>query len=172
MILSRDLRTRPRNGLAVTDLLTTLLLAEMIDPSPELWLVSGWITDIPVIDNRHHQYDAALGGAARTTLMLSEVLAEVTSRGTSLHLALRIEQHNEWFIRRVQERIPSNRLHLHESAELHEKLIVGRDWIMKGSMNFTVNGTQLNEEKIQVVHDERKAAQERLELQTRWIGQA
>lgn len=172
MIPSRDLRTRPRNGLAVSDLLTTLLLAEMIDPSPELWIVSGWITDIPAIDNRHHQYDAALGGSARSNLMLSEVLAELTSRGTSLHLALRIEQHNTWFVRTMHERIQAERLHLYEGADLHEKVMVGRDWVVKGSMNFTVNGTQINEEKIQVVHDEHKAAQERLELQTRWIGQA
>lgn len=172
MILSRNLRTRPRNGLSVTDLLTTLMLAELIDPSPELWIVSGWITDIPAIDNRHHQYDAALGDSARSSLMLSEVLAEVTSRGTALHLALRTEKHNEWFVRTMKERIPSDRLHLYESAELHEKLIVGSDWVVKGSMNFTVSGTQTNEEMIQVVYSAKKAARERLELHTRWIEQA
>ena len=172
MIPSRNLRTRPRTGLSVNDLLTTLMLAELIDPSTELWIVSGWITDIPAIDNRHHQYDAALGGPARSSLMLSEVLAEIASRGTSLHLALRTEKHNEWFVRTLKDRVPADRLRLYESAELHEKLIVGSDWLVKGSMNFTVSGTQINEETIQVVHSATKAAQERLELHSRWIEQS
>ena len=33
------------------DLLQTILVAELIAPSQCLWLVSPWISDIPVVDN-------------------------------------------------------------------------------------------------------------------------
>ena len=47
--------------------------------------------------------------------------------------------------------------------------MVGTDWVMKGSMNFTWNGVQQNEESIDFVFDKHNAAQQRLELRTRWI---
>lgn len=168
----RSVRTRPRNGLAIGDLLTTALLSELCRPSAELWIVSGWITDIPVLDNRHRQYDAVLGDLARSSVLLTEVLAELVERGCELHIALREVDHNRRFVNRLSDRARTGRIHIYRSPDLHEKLIVGSDWIMKGSMNFTWNGLQQNEESIDFVVDSKAAGKERLELRTRWIGSA
>jgi hypothetical protein len=48
--------------------------------------------------------------------------------------------------------------------------MIGWDWVMTGSMNFTWNGTQVNEESIEFQFDRTVAARHRLELRTRWIG--
>lgn len=166
----RSVRTRPRNGLAISDLLTSALLSELCWPSAEIWIVSGWITDIPVLDNRYRQYDAVLGGVARSSLLLTEVLAELVERGCELHVALREVDHNRRFLNRLGNRARAERLHLYSSPDLHEKMMVGSDWMMKGSMNFTWNGLQQNEESIDFVVDSTAAGKERLELRTRWIG--
>ena len=50
--------------------------------------------------------------------------------------------------------------------------MVGSEWLMKGSMNFTWNGLQQNEESIDFVVGSKAAGKERLELRTRWIGSA
>lgn len=172
MNATRSVRTRPRNGLAIRDLLTSVLLSELCHPSSELWIVSGWITDIPVLDNRHRQYDAVLGDIARSSLLLTEVLAELVERGCDLHVAVRKVDHNNRFLGRLEDRARANRLHLYGSNDLHEKIMVGRDWVMKGSMNFTWNGLQQNEESIDFVVDSVAAGKERLELRTRWIESA
>ncbi|GAB3446556.1 hypothetical protein GCM10027517_28960 [Phycicoccus ginsengisoli] len=167
---SRKVRTRPRNGLAIGDLLTSALLSELCHPSDELWIVSGWITDIPVLSNKHGQYDAVLGSVARSSLLLTDVLAELAVRGTQLHVALRSVEHNSRFRDRLRDRVRRDRLSFYKSVDLHEKILVGEDWVMKGSMNFTWNGVQQNEESIDFSYDKAIASFERLELRTRWIG--
>lgn len=166
----RSVRTRPRNGLAISDVLTATLLSELCRPSAELWVVTGWITDIPVLNNRHRQYDAVLGPLARSSVLLSEVLAEIAHRGTHIHVAVREVDHNLRFVRRIEGRIAAEQLSVHSSPDLHEKIMVGDDWVMKGSMNFTWNGVQVNEESIDFELSQGTAAKQRLELRTRWIG--
>lgn len=168
----RIVRTRPRNGLAISDVLTAAIVAELCRPSEELWLVSGWVTDIPVLDNRDRQFDVLMGDEPRSQMTLSEVLGLLTRKGTHVHIALREEDHNRTFIDRVGRASADGFLHLHGSAELHEKIMVGTAWLLKGSMNFTWFGVQRNEESMEFEVDAHEAARQRLELRTRWIGGA
>ncbi|MEU1427336.1 phospholipase D-like domain-containing protein DpdK [Nocardia sp. NPDC005746] len=164
----RTIRTRPRNGLAIVDVLSGLLLSELCSPSSEFWLVSGWVSETRVLDNAAHRFDDLLGVGAPTELFLSDVLVELARRGAKVHVAVRDVDHNTSFLRRLENRgVP---LYTHSSPDLHEKLLVGDDWVMRGSMNFTWNGLQRNEESIDLQVGGTAAARERLELQTRWIG--
>ena len=166
----RTVRTRPRNGLAISDVLTAALISELCWPSEELWLTCGWVTDVPVIDNSTRQFDAVIGGELRSQLTLSEVLGGLTRHGTQLHVALREEDHNRTFVERLQRASHPGALHIYSSADLHEKMMVGWAWVLKGSMNFTWNGLQRNEESIEFEVGQAEAARQRLELRTRWIG--
>jgi phosphatidylserine/phosphatidylglycerophosphate/cardiolipin synthase-like enzyme len=166
----RTVRTRPRNGLAIRDVLAAALLSELCSPSDELWLVSGWVSDLVVIDNAARQFEAVLGPDPRSSMTLSEVLGEFTRRGTQVHVAVRKVPHNDVFTERLRRRSDTAALHLYSSEDLHEKLIVGQDWLLAGSMNFTWNGTQVNEESMELQLDQGEAARHRLELRTRWIG--
>lgn len=166
----RTVRTRPRNGLAIGDVLTAALVSELCWPSEEVWLVTGWATDMPVIDNVARRFDAVLGADSPPTMMLSDVLGMLTRRGTQLHVAVRDNPHNRTFVERLQRVCTTDSLHLYSSADLHEKMIVGWTWVLKGSMNFTWSGTQLNEESVDFHVDRAEAAHERLELRTRWMG--
>ena len=167
---SRTVRTRPRNGLAIGDVLAAALLSELCAPSPEFWLVTGWVTDIPVIDNSTGQFNAVLGSESRSTLSLSEVFALLTRQGTHIHVAVRQDPHNLSFLDRLHRSCATDRLQVYSSSELHEKIMIGWTWVLKGSMNFTWNGTQLNEEALDFDVDPANAARQRLEVRTRWIG--
>lgn len=166
---ARTVRTRPRNGLAISDVLTAALLSELCSASSEFWLVTGWVTDITVIDNHIRQFDAVLGPESRSTLSLSEAFVLLTQRGTHVHVAVREDPHNVTFVDRLRRACASDHLHLYSSPELHEKIMIGWNWVLKGSMNFTWNGTQLNEEALDFEVDPAKAARQRLEVRTRWI---
>ena len=170
MTLERVIRTRPRTGLAIGEVLTQALASELLSPSPELWLVSGWVSDIVVIDNTSGLYDGLFRDEAPGTLTLTNVLSRLVADGTKLHVALRTDKHNETFIGRLRGACGDNQIHIYSSPDLHEKTLCAWSWVMSGSMNFTWNGTERNEENITYRHDPAWAARQRLELQQRWIG--
>ena len=165
----RTIRTRPRNGLAITDVMSGVFASELFSPSQELWLVSGWVSDVTVLDNSLGQFTHLIGSDMAATLNLSNVLKLLASQGTEIHLALRDVEHNHEFLRRLGN---NSRIHQYVSADLHEKILVGWDWVLKGSMNFTWNGLQRNEESIDLQLGSHVASTQRLELQTRWLGEA
>lgn len=165
--LQRTVRTRPRNGLAIADVLAGVFASELCSPSPELWLVSGWVSDVMVLDNSSRQFDGLIGHDAGSSLTLSDVLRILVLKGTDVHVALRDVDHNHDFIRRLGS---EPRIHTYLSADLHEKILVGWDWTLKGSMNFTWNGLQRNEESIDLQVGPTVASTQRLELRTRWLG--
>lgn len=166
----RTIRTRPRNGLAIGDVLSGALVSELLSPSPELWLVTGWVTDVAVIDNSVGQFDPVLGPDPRSRLTLSEVLGTLARSGTEIHVALHNNDHNRTFSERLRRQIEGPKLHMYTGEDLHEKILVGWSWLLKGSMNFTWNGTQRNEEGLDFVSDRAEAAQQRFDLRMRWIG--
>ncbi|MFD4292866.1 phospholipase D-like domain-containing protein DpdK [Rhodococcus sp. NPDC058505] len=167
---TRTVRTRPRSGLAIGDVLTAALVSELLQPSDEFWLVTGWVSDITVIDNSIHQFDAVVGTEARSSLSLTEVFALLTQRGTHLHVAVRTDPHNETFVHRLSRMCVKENLHLYSSDDLHEKIMIGWTWVLKGSMNFTWHGTQRNEEALDLEVGAANAARQRLDVRTRWIG--
>lgn len=167
-MLERNVRTRPRSGLDAGRVLSGVLASELLNPSKELWLVSGWITDVPVIDNRGGEFDALFTGDAPAEIRFSKVLAQLVRSGTGLRLALRTDPHNEAFLARLTQECGSDEFLRFESVDLHEKTMCGEDWVMQGSMNFTWRGLNVNEENIQLRIDPVWAASQRVELQQRW----
>ena len=53
----RDLHG-PAQSRAVRDLFQCLLIAELFNPSPKLWLFFAWISDVEIIDNSARQFAA------------------------------------------------------------------------------------------------------------------
>jgi hypothetical protein len=150
--------------------LTSALVSELVSPSPEIWLATGWISDIEVINNLGGQFDSLVPSQSRRGMTLSQVLGELSRRGTALHIAVREDPHNVSFVERLDRVCDAEYLSIYTSPDLHEKILCGWTWLLKGSMNFTWNGTQKNEESIDFLSDPSAVARQRLELQTRWMG--
>jgi hypothetical protein len=168
-MVSRDF-TGPWQSRAILDALQTLLLRELLRPSPELWILSAWISDVEVVDNSARAFSAICPDWPAGPMRLSRVIASLLDRGSRVVLVLRSVDHNVQFVRSVQDlqsRAPG-RLGIALSPGAHEKSVVGEDYILGGSMNLTFGGLTANDEHVLLRADGRAAAARRLALRERW----
>ena len=129
------------------DLLQTLLLAELLSPSSRIWLVSPWISDIPVIDNSAGSLTAIAPGSPARHLRLSEVLSRLGELGTQVTVVTKAgERHNAQFLGALSTL--SNQVRTLQHPELHTKMLVTERFVLSGSMNFTRRGIGHNVERV------------------------
>jgi phosphatidylserine/phosphatidylglycerophosphate/cardiolipin synthase-like enzyme len=140
---------------AVADLLQAILVSEMVTPGKRLLLVSPWVSDFPVIDNRSGFFSQLDPRWGASRIRLSSVLRSLMARGTVVYLALRPDQRENEFVERLEMAVQADgtegRLIVRRSEKAsvaHEKALVGDDWALHGSMNFTYSGVELNGELI------------------------
>ena len=154
----------------VPDLLQAIFAAELIRPSRCLWVVSPWISDIQVIDNGVNEYATVQPDWIRGPVRFSQVLTSLAEVGTTVHVATRPLPHNERFIRALEEGMSSGKIRPHLEEELHEKGIVGDNFYLGGSMNFTHNGITINEEAVIYETSPPVVAERQVAFRHRWGG--
>ncbi len=98
---SRDLHG-PAQSRAVRDLFQTLFVAELIQPSPKLWLFFAWISDVEIIDNSAREFAALEPDWPAAPIRLSQLLRALLARGVQIRLVIREDGHNDYFIARLQ----------------------------------------------------------------------
>jgi hypothetical protein len=171
-MLARTVRTSPATGIRIDSLLTAVLTAELVAPSPELWLVSPWISDLVVLDNAHGSFDGLFPEDPPRTCTLSQILALLARRGARLTVVTRRVEHNSQFVRSLCRLAAPADVPIVWAQDVHEKTFCGGEWILSGSMNFTVRGMAVNDEAMTYVLDGSEAARARLDLARRWRDQA
>ena len=150
------------------DLLQTILVAELIAPSQCLWLVSPWISDIPVVDNTANTFLALEPSWYRSKIRFSQVLASLTQQGTTVCIATRPDPHNNSFLETLASKADSDYLKLHKAEELHIKGILTDSFFLAGSMNFTFNGITVNQEMLSYEIEPTTIAEQKLNFRVRW----
>jgi hypothetical protein len=157
----------------VAELLQTIFAAELIAPSRCLWVVSPWVSDIPLLDNRANTFTTLAGEWERSHVRLAVLLARLLQLGTTVHIATRPDEHNRDFLTRlgVLASGSEQRLRTHSTEALHEKGILGDGFYLSGSMNITHNGISFNQEVLHFVTDPATVASHR-QLFTTWWGGA
>jgi hypothetical protein len=168
--LSRIIHTRVSSR-QIPDLLQTIFVGEMIAPSSFLWIVSPWISDIPIINNTANSFQYLDSSWGRGLIRFSQVIKSLADLGTTIHVATRPDTHNLSFIDRLQEGIKKDKIHIHIVDNLHEKGIVGDSFYLGGSMNFTHNGITLNEEAVIYDTEQQIVAARRLIFKDHWTGE-
>lgn len=167
--LKRTVRTGSRMSLRADSMLSSALLSELASPGGDLWLISGWITDVEVLDNSQGAFDSILGEDPPSACRLSNILALLARAGTSIHIVTRPDAHNKIFIERLRVGVQDDgRLHIILDPKVHEKTLCGREWILSGSMNFTVSGLGDNEESVTYQVDQSEVAQAHLDFFEKW----
>ena len=138
----------------VSDLLQTLLVAELLDPSTELLVLSPWISDIVVIDNSAGQFRSLLPGMPARQIRFTEGLIELARRGTRVRIVLRDDEKNAVVRSRIGG-VPSSspRPEVRIRDILHDKGLLSDRFHVYGSMNFTYFGQAVNEEGVTVTSD-------------------
>jgi hypothetical protein len=149
-------------------LLQTTLLAELLSPSEVIWLISPWVSDVAILDNRTGAYAGVDPTWGRRAISLVEVLTTLVSKGASLVVATRSDAHNTRFIQRLENAVSANGrasqliIHQDDRERLHEKGLLGDDYYIAGSMNFTESGIRLLDEAIKLELDSEAVAQARV----------
>ena len=172
MTLTRDLSV-PWQSRPMQDVLQALLLAELVNPSSHLWLLSAWASDIEVVDNRARAFAGVRPDWPSAKIRLSTVIDAIVKRGARVSVVLRNVDHNDPFVSRLEEiqRTARGHLGIALGEAAHEKTIIGDDYVFGGSMNLTNYGLTANDEHMLLRVDPAAAASRRLALQQRWGGE-
>lgn len=170
----RNIRPSQATGIAVDPVIRAALLSELVRPVSEgrmLWLVSGWVTDVPIIDNSFGAYDALLGDEFPAVVSLSHLLGAIHRRGTIVKMATKRLPRNEVFADQLRRAAGNTPEPLISNAEvLHEKTLCTNSWLIEGSMNFTRNGLGVNDESVNYTTNPAKIAKAFMDFAGRWEG--
>jgi hypothetical protein len=165
-------KTSQGNRDEIRDLLESLFVAELLAPGPEIWLVSPWVSDLELLDNRSGAYSALDSYWPKRFLTLAELLAFAlkTNPNTKLRVVTRSDPHNAKFCERLRRLAEldgtDNRLSIaSDKDKLHSKGLIGTAFAMNGSMNFTRNGVSIFDEMVQFETAPDRLAQLRINFQ-------
>ncbi len=160
--------------LSALDALASALAQEILVSSTHLYLMSPWISDIVVFDNRTGAFDGLDPGWSRREIRLSEVLTTIAAGNTRLVVRVRPDDHNRRFQIRLQQSLEDaglgDRCTWSERAELHTKSLLTDHVLISGSMNFTENGIRFNDESLTISFDREQIALARMEFQDHGAG--
>jgi len=162
------LRTRSGSRQQIRGLLESLFVAELLSPSPRIYLVSAWIRDIQILDNQAGSFRGLDPSWGQRTLRLAEILRILVGCGSELVLAVRKENGNEDFAQRLIRDLGETeraRVKVLIRPKLHVKGILGQGYAITGSMNFTNNGVENNEEFLRYETDPQKLAELSVEFE-------
>ena len=146
----------------VQDLLQSFFVAELLYPSSKLWLVSPWISDIPIIDNQASKFNG-IGINYSAKIKLVEVLILLMQSNVKVNVVVCYDPHNESFlnslIHKVREKDLCNLLHIGKLGILHSKGILCEHQYYNGSMNITYNGVYKKDETVTITVSKDEIAQ-------------
>lgn len=155
----------------VRELLQMMLLAEIVSPGDQrAWLVSPWISNVVVFDNRAGGFASINPAWGEREIRLTEVALHLMARGTRLGIATNLDGHNDAFLDAIragaEEAGLSEKLLIVRRQNLHVKGILLKRGLLTGSMNLTYNGLELNDETVVFDTASSAVAQARLNFES------
>lgn len=151
------------SALQLTNCLCSLVALELLYPSREMFLVSPWLTNVPILNNQYGQFRTINGGQSGRSLGLGDVLALLSEQGCKVYLITRPDEHNRAFLQNLPNSIQVKKL-----QDLHDKGWVTKRFYLRGSMNFTYSGININSESIEVTTEEQAVAKAMIEARHQW----
>lgn len=152
----------------IRELLQSMFVGEMLGTSYRIWIVSPWVSNIVLIDNRSGNFDSLTPEWGRREVRLADVLIGLMARGTEVVLVTRDLETNTPFLNHLQEAAAMHaideQLIVQLDPLLHTKGILLSHSLLIGSMNLTYNGLVMNDEWIQFSIDPDDIATTRLEF--------
>ena len=155
---------------SVRELLQTVFATELLMPSRCLWIVSPWLRDVPVLDNRMGDFLSLCPEFPYAEVRLSLVLRELLNRGTQVVIATRPGSGNRQVVDGLGD--ARHRLTFHERSDLHAKGLVGDLYSLIGSMNMTYNGIDRLTEMLVFETNPARVAEVRLAFRGEYGGAA
>ena len=162
---NRSIKSKARaSSLQLTDCLSSLFALELMCPSPEIYLISPWISNVTLVSNRFGQFRAIMGDSGESDLRLATLLKVLAERGVQVRVMYRSKhQQTEGFLNLLPENVERRGI-----ETLHEKGLISYHFYLRGSMNFTYSGVNLNDERVELTTDPQDVALALLEARQRW----
>lgn len=137
----------------IRELLQMMFLGELLAPGGDrAWLVSPWISNIVLFDNRAGGFGTINPEWGKREIRLIEVMIDVMARGSAVGIATSLDEHNEPLIDALTvaaaEGGLADKLHIVRRQHLHIKGVLLKRGLLTGSMNLTYNGLELNDEMV------------------------
>lgn len=137
----------------IRELLQLMFLGGLVAPDGDrAWLVSPWISNVMIFDNRAGGFKALNPDWATREIRLIEVAVDLMARGCPLGVATNFDAHNDTFIAAVgdaaSEAGVQDKLTVIRRQHLHTKGVLMKRGLLTGSMNMTYNGLELNDEMV------------------------
>jgi len=155
----------------VRELLQWMLLGELMAPGGQrLWLVSPWISNVVVLDNRAGGFNGVNPEWGAREIRLVEIAVQLMARGCSLAVATSLDDHNVGFIDALSEGAAEigliEQLRIIRRENLHTKGILLSRGLLTGSMNITYRGLELNDEAVIYDTSTESVAQARINFES------
>lgn len=146
------------------------MLAGLIVSPQEVWLVSAWVSDFELLDNRGGDWSVLNPSWGSRTISFLEVLETAVLSGCRLNLVVKKDAQNESAVRQLTTKLKHTSLFRVElSDELHTKGLLTESGFLSGSMNFTYYGTNKNDEEMMFFTDRQTISDTRLYYQTSYF---
>ena len=154
----------------IKELLQTMFVGEMMLIGKRIWIVSPWVSNVVLIDNRSGNFDTLNPEWGRKEIRLVDVLGALMTRGCHVVIVTRSLETNTAFLNSLIEMAEQNALENQLTIKMHDALhtkgILLSKSLLMGSMNLTFNGLEMNDEWIQYSIDPEDIANTRLECST------
>lgn len=168
----RLIRSR-KAELALPDLLQSLLSAELLAPSHRIWIVSPWISNIPIIENSSGEFSSLVPEWEFAPVRLAQYVTYLTSRGTDIYVVTRPDERTQDFanlMRQLGATLP-DQVHMRNAALVHEKGLLTDHFFLSGSFNYTLTGITMNDEAAHLFTDPGKVAEQHIAYGNIWAEQ-
>lgn len=164
----RIFKSQLTGSATIRELIQSMFVSEMLSTGTVIWVVSPWVSDVVVIDNRSGNFDSLNPEWGRREVRLADVLIALTIRGAEVNIVTRNEESNKVFLSKLRDLIQlhalENRIIVKIHNVLHTKGILLSQSLLMGSMNMTYSGLTINDEWIEYSLDKEDLARTRLEF--------
>ena len=99
----RIFKTAVTSQNVVREVLQLMFVSEFLTRGEEVWLVSPWISNIVLLDNRAGGFDAINPEWRRREIRLVDVAIQILSSGGRVTVVSRPDEHNKRFLFRLGE---------------------------------------------------------------------
>ncbi len=165
----RIFKTATTSQYVIRELLQVIIVSELLDPSEEIWIVSPWVSDIVLLDNRSGNYDSINPDWRAKEIRLSDIAVHLLSQGARIMIVTRGDDHNRTFRSKLEEKALEQGVDKHLEFfikdELHIKGLLLKEGVLLGSMNITYNGLEINDEYVEYDIDRENIATSRLSFE-------
>ncbi|MEH7238857.1 phospholipase D-like domain-containing protein DpdK [Bacillus sp. JJ1562] len=146
------------------DYLVSLFVAEAMNPSKELYLISPFLSNSPIIENKHDQYTDVFPLIKSKTIYLSDILTTLAWKGMSVRIICDNErEETKPLIHALRDQVEFRKL-----AQNHDKGLVTNNVYVHGSMNFTYSGIYVNKESIRTSNSNSEINEALIAFRQRW----